>query len=410
MTSAIQPVQSCLGAASRTLIASKVWMLAKIIAQIAVRIFFVFASLVLAAGALPVEYYAIGLPIVALVSAFISSTFFAQSASKADDEPPSPKPLPADAPRGLENAGANCALNSVFQLLKGDPYIDQLLSSSEFEGGVAKAFSDFSKKYDAAQKTRRNVVHGSQALRVALHAAGSGISESASHQEDGADCLRTALGSILGKQQMKIKMMHYMDLDTGFKDKPANRPDKDYLEPPQPPCALFGVPLKQQNSKEPLNLQKMFDYACNRPENQDLPAVGNGGKPPEMIRIAGKDKKEERCEATRTVTEFTEGFPQGLYLHLLRWDGQGGKNDTAVEIPPQLNVKVAGADKVYQLASFVHHRGTPQGGHYKAGRVVNGKYYQANDSSVTLVDQAKWEKLAQQAYLLCYVLAPEKNP
>lgn len=112
----------------------KLKQLGQIIAQIAVRILFIATSILTAAATFPIHWHAVGLPIVAVSSAFLAAFFFHKitpvfsifSSSTPLIQPPNlMQPLPADAPRGIVNGGNNCALNALAHFVNSDPLISR---------------------------------------------------------------------------------------------------------------------------------------------------------------------------------------------------------------------------------------------------------------------------------------------
>lgn len=434
------------GCESESTLSSKVLYVAKVIVQIVARIIFVIGSLVVAAAALPVEWFAIGLPIAALVSAVVSYNFFGDAAPSAPQAIPvqsaAVEPLPKDAPLGIINTSNNCAFNSLVHFWESSPEIadwirkplsaqdvcqqvieearlDPTIDLTALQDSIEKseapasskiayfvtrhrkilsthdAFQIFWKSYSTAVEKGVRQVEGSQKLREALHQIDPKISISERVQEDASECFTHLLDLLPANKKLSWKISRFYDL-TPFTDA-ANRPDSDHRDNEE---VVPYIPLSmEQDGSEALHIQKMLDHELDKKE---------AGV---EANITGKDGVATPCKNIRTKLELLNA-PPALYLQIKRFDSKVPegkseatitKNETPVEAPLVLKIKVGGVEKIYQLSSFVHHSGsTPSSGHYRAGRLIDGKRYLLDDERVTLDDPA-WERLLQQAYLLCYV-------
>lgn len=102
-------------------------------------------------------------------------------------------------------------------------------------------------------------------------------------------------------------------------------------------------------------------------------------------------KKSVKAHMYSEVTRF----PEILSVQLTRVDYTNKKNNSAVKIPPTLNLnKYAVQDDKsgqYELVAVIKHRGTPSSGHYIcAARGPDGKWHSFDDQSVrkTTVEEA----------------------
>ena len=95
----------------------------------------------------------------------------------------------------------------------------------------------------------------------------------------------------------------------------------------------------------------------------------------------------------------------------MKWfDAKGKKVHKAYDMPQEFKIsEVQGkiqTEKKYELESYIYHQGeTAKSGHYTAGRKVEGKWFMANDETVSGDDQSK----INQGYLYTYKLAGEES-
>ncbi|HSX27056.1 MAG TPA: ubiquitin carboxyl-terminal hydrolase family protein [Chlamydiales bacterium] len=127
------------------LISPKAKVVIAAIAQLAVKIFFIFSAVWMAGVLLPVAFHAVFLPMIALGATTLAAFFFqseppSQKAvisspsliEKIPERPihfelPLPAGIPQNAPRGIYRTGMNCWVNSLVQLLECEPFVAQWL-------------------------------------------------------------------------------------------------------------------------------------------------------------------------------------------------------------------------------------------------------------------------------------------
>lgn len=135
---AVQPIGGVARVGIQPNLCSRLYELAEAIAQIAVKILFVTASILMAASAFPITWHAIVIPVVAIGTSVLAGFFYPQpnpiQGALFGLLPPLVRPVqalangelpadfPADAPRGFQNRGTqNCAFNSMADLLECEP-------------------------------------------------------------------------------------------------------------------------------------------------------------------------------------------------------------------------------------------------------------------------------------------------
>ena len=309
---------------------SKLYQVTEIVAQIAVRILFVAASILAAAAMFPLSFHAVAIPIAGFGAAIISSFFFPQKRQIV-------APLPPDSPRGLHNASQNCAFNSLVHFLESDPQIAHWLRHplradidmagfQNFMAGyhptprlmndfaayaaaqnpprqVPSMFTDFLNayvappeerhsflnikdvyrdihllhrtyswlltNYDQAMAENRPSLRGTQALRLAISQINPMISDSSLDQEDAPEILASVLNVLPNAHKMKIEVAtHYEVGDHPIADLPDATSRKVEVD------GSFTLALKP--GAHTANLEEMFHHYCNEEidtESSDVSVV-----------------------------------------------------------------------------------------------------------------------------------------
>ncbi len=430
---------------------SEVERLAEAVAQIAIRILFVAAQILMAGALLPISLQGIGLPIVALGSTLLAGFFFLppdrMQIPDFDEMPPLIRPavgrlIPVEMPRGIPNRGNNCALNALIHFLESDPYVaDWLRGKGDFEDflrsyrisdpeieafrafreqspkpepcerdlfsqflaengspfeetyrdirRLQKAFSSFFAAYDqAVEEGREAVAMTAKGIRTALGEGGN------REELDAHEALQHVLNLLPPAQQMQIEVIRR------FVSPEAHEP---YMSADAAPevCLTLEIGEADLNPR----LQEMFDHYRDY-EQSGLNFRHNGITYPSarLQRAFLEAPSALRFQIKRFIYQNP---PDNRWTHFKRRlginvEGRTIKRDMPVEVPAQITV----LDRPYYLRSFLTHRGDrSHTGHYIAGRAINGNYYLMDGPKVT-TDRADWEAEVRQAYLLCYLPAP----
>lgn len=125
---------------------SKLYDLAIVIVKVIARIFFVLGSICMTAVLLPACCLPFALPIVAVVTTFVDSSFFFSENAKAENQ--AFQDLPPNAPRGLINTNNNCAFNSLIHFIESDPTLAARLRNLIPRENTLAAFEQFMRGYD----------------------------------------------------------------------------------------------------------------------------------------------------------------------------------------------------------------------------------------------------------------------
>lgn len=284
--------------------------------------------------------------------------------------------IPLGAPRGLQNAACDCALNSVFHFLESDPNAAAHLRKDQGEYGK------FLQSYDAAIRDNLAVAVGPSSLREIFHRLFPRVIHSSSYvQMDAEEVMTQILDPFPNPLKMHIQITRYLD------------------ESRLPPVSLHENPSSSEERVGHLSLP------MNGTTLEDLLYNFMDSSPDVNIVREGANFSPYSYPVVRETVQFLEA-PPALRLQLKRFYSDGGllKNGTPIQIPPTLELPLASKKtKTYRLVSFVRHGGSLQSGHYIAGQIMNGRAYLMNDEKVTLASQQAWENHLQQAYLLCYL-------
>jgi len=144
---------------------ARVKEIALVVAQTAIRVLFILASLLATAAAFPVSFHVIALPIIAMSSTTLAGFFFPDPTLVARPyfpplppllrpAPPLPLPgqipavIPQEAPRGLINISQNCGFNSSVHFLESDPITARWLRNLLPANMDMPAFENFLAGYD----------------------------------------------------------------------------------------------------------------------------------------------------------------------------------------------------------------------------------------------------------------------
>jgi hypothetical protein len=221
----------------------------KTISELAFRILFPLAAVLLLTAILPIAFQAVALPVAAVGLAFLSGFFFQRDSFYVpptswnfpsllkpplervpNAPPPQPlPPLPPDAPRGFQNLGNNCWLNSALQLYESDPFIrewvraplvpvanDPRINEEDRHFAEVQArLREFFMESDAAVQRNLPIATGSvQNIRKSLSALNPLILTAANpnenRQEDPDEGIRNHLERLPNEQQIRFRLrFHY---------------------------------------------------------------------------------------------------------------------------------------------------------------------------------------------------------
>jgi hypothetical protein len=126
------------------------------------------------------------------------------------------------------------------------------------------------------------------------------------------------------------------------------------------------------------------------------------------LRIRGVDGKQHNYRPVRVTTTFPTA-PPSLWVNFKRFNSEGGKVETLIEIPDTYDLTLASKKKVrYELNSFMVHMGDSIfGGHYISFRKGpgDGLWYKIDDHRVTELSENQMLAWRRQAYFIQYSAA-----
>lgn len=445
----VSPISGARPSLDSVPLCTKLTDLAEVIVQIAVRVIFIGASVLMAASVLPLAFQAVLIPLVAISSTMLAGFFFVKPTVEREFPDSSLQPLikqrevllPLDAPKGLLRTGNNCSFNAMVQFLESDPAIAKWFREKPPAEGASledqigywgplfdsyvenephprpsreMLFDNFIKDHSNAQSLRaafyrflvsydRGDPVDSQVLREALNHVNSQIPICPVQgvQQDVPEIMEPVLEMLPDRLKMSIRTEYFLDTQ---KYGPI---DDDPVRPVDERTGLLT--LEFDHKKDNLNLVSILNAYLDH---------GNLS----TVNKKGKDGVSHPYPMSRGLVRFLEP-PSSLRFQLVRhgWEEpeqgfldrlrklpppaqKAFKKDNPIQIQNTIDVPIAdGTVKRYRLSSFVHHAGWVDGGHYTAGRIVGGNKYLINDKVVTPATQGDWESALQQAYLLCYL-------
>lgn len=142
---------------------TEIYQYAEAITRIAVKILFITGSILMTGAVLPITWHAIAIPVVAMGTTVLAGFFYPLPnpirGPLFPQLPPLVRPVqvgngalpahfPADSPRGLHNAGQNCAFNSMAHFLESDPEIADWIRHPLMDNIDLPGFQNFLAQYN----------------------------------------------------------------------------------------------------------------------------------------------------------------------------------------------------------------------------------------------------------------------
>ncbi|WP_342265636.1 ubiquitin carboxyl-terminal hydrolase family protein [Cardinium endosymbiont of Philonthus spinipes] len=324
-----------------------------------------------------------------------SSGYYSSGGSTSPPPPPSPPPTPTDF-AGLPNMGNTCYMNAVLQIIAAlypDEVQEQNINYLENSNNAIN---------NGHYPLNPDKVQGfiSSFPEKAKNIATSG-------QQYDPDEFIMALGG--------AELLHHICYTESFLCK-RKRGDEQVLykkESPKQPEYGLQVSLNRESITK-LSLSDMI--ASGREELVDDEGISidswDSYKPYTGTKSSFLKEKESQLtpqEGNRLKQyikqQVINKLPDKLYIQLKRYTNHNTKIEDLVHGTMEITIKPDPnkEDTVrFALEGFILHKGTTTGGHYIAYVKRNGKWYEANDSSIKTTEQTDVIDASKEAYLLFY--------
>lgn len=293
--------------------------------------------------------------------------------------------LAPGAPRGIANIGANCWVNSLFQMIHSSRLVQEWLLSGECHNELLP-FQDFARSYRQALTSGQSVISvDSQTLRICIASLMKpGVDYAHTRHEDPTEGW-TVIHDRLPERfkSPMIQTRHY----EGAPEKEAHRSTLIA------PTAHLSLAI---TGKAP-SLGSLMEAHCN---------VGSDGS---HLNIQGINYPKT-AETLRFQTA-----PPSLWIDFKRFEAQFPepgrppvivKKKEGIVLPNVYYLKLENESEVlYRLVSFAEHIGeSGLGGHYVSYRKGpgDGLWYRISDRQVTQISEKEMRRASRQAYFVNY--------
>jgi hypothetical protein len=290
------------------------------------------------------------------------------------------------APLGLYNAGCNCWINSLFQMIYADPSTKEWLLSNDCPKELLP-FKTFIQAYDAASKNG-GPQPSSQSLRVCLSTlTHNAIKTNVFKQEDPTEAW-------MAINELRPKNLRLQAEET-----------RQYTPRANEPALLAGEEMRSDPRELDLtltiegenpSLATLMDNHCYEARTQG-----------HLDLKTSTGKTHRYTDLTFIKQTRATSAPPSLHIQLKQFDPHGKK--IPVQIPEHYDLKLRDGTRAgYELNSFLCHEGGRDGGHYISfRRGDDGQWYMFDDSSVRKVSKTEMSRYLQKAYFVQYSKKPK---
>ncbi len=278
--------------------------------------------------------------------------------------------------RGIKNGGANCWMNSALQAVFNLPFFrNELERCSAYSwrvGAVAQAFQQYQADQCHDAKTVSEV--DSQKVREWLS---KGLGKNSS----GQDVLTTNISS----QECPMDFIHYFLRQVGH-----------------PLPLIKEYQITKETGLDPV----MTASKDTRIDLFDLSGFYFAETPPMLSAFNNYFHLEQKTlNGSRTISKRLQSPPEDFFVGLSLAGDDMIKRNKVIDVPMELSFtkKQFGDYASYKCDLFFIHKGDHTNyGHYEAAICLNGRWWLANDSSVTALSTKKAQEMVRTAPFVHY--------
>lgn len=425
---------------------------AQFIGEMAVRLIFIVSSMLVAAFIVPIDFFAVVLPVVGFAATVLSSLFFTKEEIQPilGTLPTLIRTLrPIDQPPGLRGTINNCFMNSIVQFLEAAPEVAAWIREP-LPTDKAKFTALLKKDYDCADKIIQDFNRYSSGLAGDIPPIPKQFLDFLStYNPLPADIanfnpkidypklyvIKEACSKFYAgyDEEKKTNPYSYLDLvDTQDLRLAIRKVVPTITENGQEDAAEVLrsiIDLLPRDQKIQITETRTYNGA-NLPAHLIHPVPKSNFTSSLQIdlfrndfNVSFKGHLEENESIRIGVVEYPaknvrtfDHTPSALFLQLKRFafDPVTGTKykikDDVTNIPNQLQLPLTnGSKQNFRLVGSIRHLGeTPEGGHYVTSAIETKKQekFHFDDERVKPLTQEKWDDQVKQSYILCYLREP----
>jgi ubiquitin C-terminal hydrolase len=277
-----------------------------------------------------------------------------------------------DKPKGLQNIGNTCYLNSVIQLLlQCDEYIDYI-SDLNIGSDKINLFRDFIEEYS---RSNNSISPNKIKKLISSCEFFSGFDQHDAHEF----------------------LIYFIDI---INEEIKSKGIKNNI------FFNHGYFTKIINTEQPEEkIIKFYETILNLPSSESLHDSYTKFCETELIENWESEKYKNRVVAKKFNIIFK--WPKYLFIMFKIYNNSSRKINNGINIPFTWTIKNNYQDysitEVYEFSGAVIHFGSLSGGHYISIIRKNNKFYLCNDSNINEVEESKAHELIRKAYLILFI-------